>query len=128
MSRAPLTFAVVAAVFAAVLGVAHGAFAEEIRDPTRPPMRDARAADAVRESAPVLSAVMSFNGRRIAIFNGHVVSGGSVVGAYTIDSVLEDGVRYRYENATHELHLAHPATTFKKPATGPARSPSGVQQ
>jgi hypothetical protein len=124
MSRAPLPFA----VFAAVLGVAQCAAAQEIRDPTRPPMRDAQATDAAREPAPVLSAVMSFNGRRIAIFNGRVVSGGSVVGAYTIDSVLEDGVRYRHANATHELHLARPATTFKKPAAGPARVASGVNQ
>jgi hypothetical protein len=123
MSRAPLAFA----VFAAVL-VMSCAAAGEIRDPTRPPMRDAQATGAPREPAPVLSAVMSFNGKRIAIFNGCVVSGGSVVGAYTIDSVLEDGVRYRYANATHELHLAHPATLFKKPAAGPARTPSGVQQ
>jgi hypothetical protein len=111
-----------------VLGVAQCCAAQEIRDPTRPPMRDAQATDAAREPAPVLSAVMSFDGRRIAIFNGRVVSGGSVVGAYTIDSVLEDGVRYRYANVTHELHLAHPATTFKQPAAGPARAPSGVQQ
>lgn len=124
MSRLPLAFA----VFAALLGIGQYACAEEIRDPTRPPMRDAHAPDAAREPAPVLSAVMSFDGRRIAIFNGHVVTGGSVVGAYTIDSVLEDGVRYRHANATHELHLAHPETTFKKPAAGPARSPSGVQQ
>jgi hypothetical protein len=124
MSRTPIAFA----VFAAVLGAAQCAAAGEIRDPTRPPVRDAQAAEAAREPVPVLSAVMSFNGKRIAIFNGCVVSAGSVVGAYTIDSVLEDGVRYRYANATHELHLPHPATTFKKPATGPARAPSGVQQ
>ena len=125
MSRAPRAFAVFAAALGTTLTLC--AAAEDIRDPTRPPMRDAHAADAAREPAPVLSAVMSFNGRRIAIFNGCVVSGGSVVGAYTIDSVLEDGVRYRHANATHELHLAHPATTFKKPAAGPARVASGVQ-
>jgi len=75
----------------------------------------------------VLSAVLSFNGKRSAIFNGRVVTGGSVIGAYTIDSVLEDGVRYRYANSMHELHLAHPSTTFKKPAVGPARVASGVE-
>jgi hypothetical protein len=41
--------------------------------------------------------------------------------------VLDDGVRYRHANATHVLHLAHPATTFKKPAAAPARALGGVQ-
>jgi hypothetical protein len=115
-------------ISAAALGMTLSAAAGEIRDPTRPPMRDAHAAEAAREPAPVLSAVMSFNGKRKAIFNGRVVTDGSVVGAYTIDAVLEDGVRYRHASSTHELHLAHPATTFKKPAVGPARVASGVQQ
>jgi hypothetical protein len=40
--------------------------------------------------------------------------------------VLEDGVRYRRANQSHELHLVHAATTFKKPAAEPQRGPSGV--
>ncbi len=86
---------------------ASSAAADELRDPTRPPMREARGAEVVREAAPVLSAVMTFNGKRTAIFNGRLVREGSVVGPYTIASVLEDGVRYRRSNETHELHLAH---------------------
>jgi cytochrome c1 len=121
--RAPLVFG----VLAALLEVAYHAAADEIRDPTRPPMHEAPASE-VGEPAPVLSAVMTFNGKRKAIFNGQVVTGGSVVGAYTIDAVLEDGVRYRRANVVRELHLAHPATTFKKPAAEPPRTPSGVQQ
>jgi hypothetical protein len=116
-----------ALVFCAALGGTLAA-AGEIRDPTRPPMRASGTGEAAREPAPVLSAVMSFNGKRKAIFNGHVVGDGSVVGPYTIDTVLEDGIRYRRANVTHELHLAHASTTFKKPTAEPARAPSGVQQ
>jgi len=110
----------------AALALAATSAAAEIRDPTRPPSAAARTGEAVREPAPVLSAVMSFNGKRKAIFNGHVVTDGSVLGGYIIDAVLEDGVRYRHANVTHELHLAHP-TTIKKPAAEPPRTPSGVQ-
>lgn len=106
---------------------ASSAAADELRDPTRPPMREARGAEVVREAAPVLSAVMTFNGKRTAIFNGRLVREGSVVGPYTIASVLEDGVRYRRSNETHELHLAH-TSTVKKPAADPARAPSGEPQ
>jgi hypothetical protein len=115
-----------ALLLAALLCPLTGARAEEPRDPMRPPMLGSHAASsAVRESAPVLSAVMNFNGRRTAIFNGRLVHEGSVVGAYTIDSVLEDGVRFRSGHSTHELHLPHPESPIKKPAVEPARAPSG---
>jgi hypothetical protein len=107
------------------LGLAWTSGADELRDPTRPPLRENRTA-AHSEPAPVLSAVLNFNGERTAIFNGRLVRPGSVVGAYTIDSVLEDGVRYRRANQPHELHLAHNASTFKKPAADPEPHPSGV--
>ena len=68
---------------------------------------------------------MTFNGRRTAIFNGRLVHDGSVVGAYTIDSVLEDGVRFTSAHQSGELHLPHPESPIKKPAAGPARAPSG---
>jgi hypothetical protein len=124
MSRRPpvLRVAVGVLVFGLVVPAA-----AEIRDPTRPPSAAPRTSEARHEPAPVLSAVMTFDGKRKAIFNGHVVSAGSVVGEYTIDAVLEDGVRYRHANVTQELHLARPATTFKKPAAEPPRTPSGVQ-
>jgi hypothetical protein len=120
-AAATLTWAIAAVCAASTAG------ADELRDPTRPPMREARGPEAVREAAPVLSAVMSFDGKRTAIFNGRLVRDGSVVGPYTIASVLEDGVRYRRSNETHELHLAH-TSTVKKPAAEPARAPSGEQQ
>ena len=107
------------------LGLGWTANADGLRDPTRPPLPQSHAT-ALRESVPVLSAVLTFAGERTAIFNGHLVRGGSVVGAYTIDSVLEDGVRYRHANQWHELHLAHAAATFKKAAADSQRVPSGV--
>lgn len=110
----------------AALVAASTAAADELRDPTRPPMREAHGAEAVHEPAPVLSAVMTFNGKRTAIFNGRLVRDGSVIGPYTIASVLEDGVRYRRSNEMHELHLAH-TSTVKKPAAEPAPAPSGEQ-
>jgi hypothetical protein len=104
------------------LGLACAANAEGLRDPTRPPLADTHAA-APSEPPPVLTAVLTFKGKRTAIFNGRLVHEGSVVGDYTIDSVLEDGVRYRRANQSHELHLVHNATTFKKPSAEPARAP-----
>ena len=100
--------------------------AGEPRDPMRPPVPEARAASAmVREELPVVSAVLDFNGKRSAIFNGHLVHEGSVVGPYTIDAVLEDGVRYRSDRLTREIHLPHAESPIKKPAAEPARVPSG---
>jgi hypothetical protein len=112
-------------VLLTALGLGWTAHADGLRDPTRPPLPQSHSA-ALRESVPVLSAVLTFGGTRTAIFNGQLVRSGSVVGAYTIDSVLEDGVRYRHANQWHELHLVHAATTFKKPAAETQRSPSGV--
>ena len=108
------------------LGFTLTAAADGLRDPTRPPLPENHAAPAAREPAPVLSAILSFGGERTAIFNGHLVRSGSVVGDYTIDSVLEDGVRYTHANGTHELHLAHNRSTVKKPAAEAARASSGA--
>lgn len=107
------------------LGLALTAAADGLRDPTRPPLPESHAAPAAHEPAPVLSAVLSFGGERTAIFNGRLVRSGSVVGAYTIDSILEDGVRYTHANGTHELRLAHNESTVKKPAEA-ARASSGA--
>ena len=113
------------AVTVGALGLALTARADGLRDPMRPPLAQTHTAIPA-EPAPVLTAVLTFHGERTAIFNGCLVRGGSVVGVYTIDSVLEDGVRYRRANQLHELHLA-PASTVKRPAAEPARAPSGVQ-
>ena len=110
----------------ALLASLAAARAGEPRDPMRPPARETPAASAtVREELPVVSAVLNFNGKRTAIFNGRLVHEGSVVGAYTIDAVLVDGVRYRSDRLTREIHLPHPESPIKKPAAEPARAPSG---
>ena len=115
------------AVGMAALGFALTASADGLRDPTRPPLPQTHAGSAPQEPAPVLSAVLTFDGKRIAIFNGRLVRPGSVVGAYTIESVLEDGVRYRRASQTHELHLAHTGSTMKKPTAEAPPAPSGAQ-
>jgi len=115
-----------AVLLIALLTSPAGARADEPRDPMRPPTRQSHPAGApAREAAPVLSAVMTFKGRRTAIFNGRLVHDGSVVGAYTIESVLEDGVRYTSAHQSGEMHLPHPESPIKKPAAEPARVPSG---
>jgi hypothetical protein len=98
-----------------------------LRDPTRPPLADTRAPGAVQEAGPVLSAVLNFNGVRTAIFNGQLVRSGTSLGAYTIEAVLEDGVRYRHAGLTQVLRMAHTVPTLKQPAAAAARVPNGVQ-
>jgi hypothetical protein len=75
---------------------------------------------------PVLSAIMGSGSDRVAIFNGRVVRSGGSVGTYVIQTVFEDGVRYRHAGVIHELYLPRTAA-FKKPSTAAARSPAGVQ-
>jgi hypothetical protein len=105
--------------------VAPLASADELRDPTRPPVAAHHEAGP-SEPPPVLSAIMGSGSDRVAIFNGHVVRSGGLVGTYVIQSVFEDGVRYRHAGMIHELYLARPAT-FKKPSTAAARLPAGDQ-
>lgn len=99
--------------------------ADESRDPTRPPLVAVRAL-AVREPLPVLSAVMGVPSARVAIFNGQLVRGGSRVGGFLIEAVLEDGVRYRHGGATQELHLAHSISAVKRPSAAATILPPGA--
>jgi hypothetical protein len=109
----------------ALLGLPREASGQILRDPTRPP-HEARAHEAVLEQAPVVSAVLNFEGTRSAIFNGRLVHDGSVVGDYTIDQILADGVRYRRAHEVREAHLPRPASSVKQPAAEPVRAPNGV--
>jgi hypothetical protein len=101
------------------------ASADEMRDPTRPPVA-AHHETGPSEPVPVLSAIMGSGSARVAIFNGHVVRSGGSVGTYVIQTVFEDGVRYRHAGMIHDLYLPRPAT-IKKPSTAAARSPAGDQ-
>ena len=98
--------------------------ADPLRDPTRPPpVSGARASPP--EAPPVLTAIFNNGQRRSAIFNGHLVRAGDAVGAYEIDDVLVDGVRYRHAGALHDLHLPRPSDAIKKPTTAPPRGSGG---
>jgi hypothetical protein len=110
----------------AMLGLLRAAAGQDLRDPTRPPHEE-HAREAVLEQAPVVSAVLTFEGKRTAIFNGRLVHDGSVVGDYTIDQILADGVRYRRAHEVHEAHLPRPASSMKQPAAEPVRAPNGVE-
>lgn len=109
----------------AILALA-AAQADPLRDPTRPP-QVAGARAKVEEAVPVLTAVFSAGERHSAIVNGRLVKAGDVVGAYLIEDVLADGVRYRHAGTVRDLHLPHPADPVKKPAAGPARGAIGGQ-
>jgi hypothetical protein len=102
------------------------ALADGLRDPTRPPLAPTHLSIA-HEPPPILSAVMGANGSRTAIFNGRLVRSGGSVGAYVIEAVFEDGVRYRHAGLTRELRLPHATIPFKKPSAAPARLSAGVQ-
>ena len=108
------------------LSLSFGAAADGLRDPTRPPQVGSHAT-APREATPVLSAVLTYNGVRSAIFNGQLVHGGTTVGAYAIEAVLEDGVRVRHAGLVQELRLPRSDSTFKKPSLDAGRPLSGAQ-
>jgi len=59
------------------LWLTSSAAGDGVRDPTRPPLAETRTSQTVAEAAPVLSAVLNFNGVRTAIFNGQLVRSGS---------------------------------------------------
>lgn len=99
--------------------------ANDPRDPTRPPSASIRT-PIVREPAPILSAIMGPPSNRVAIFNGQLVRAGSHSGAFLIEAVLEDGIRYRHAGTTEELHLAHGIISMKKPSAAAARLPAGA--
>jgi len=107
---------------AAALALA-SAQADPLRDPTRPPQA-ALARAAAAEPPPLVSAVFDAGDRRRAIFNGQLVRAGDAVGAYRIEDVLADGVRYRHAGTVHELHLPH-VDPVKKPTTAPVRGSEG---
>jgi hypothetical protein len=108
------------------LGWSVTAAGQAMRDPMRPPLSETRKVSS-QEAPPVLTAVLNFNGERKAIVNGQLVRAGSSLGAYTIEAVLEDGVRYRHAGVTQVLRMAHTVPTLKQPAAAVARAPSGVQ-
>jgi len=114
-----------AAIIACCIGaLATPALAGGMRDPTRPPLRASTGVQA--EPTPVLSAVYSASSRRGAIVNGEYVHAGSTVGPFQIEEVLADGVRYRYEGHSQELHLPRTLDMIRKPTVYRGTATSGV--
>ncbi len=76
--------------------VAAAAASADLKDPTRPPALPPPLSAHGPEHAPPpkVSAIFFSGVRRIAIFNEQPVHAGDVVGAYQIDEVTVDGVRY----------------------------------
>jgi hypothetical protein len=76
--------------------VAATAASADLKDPTRPPALPPPVAAHGPEHAPPpkVSAIFFSGVRRIAIFNEQPVHAGDVVGAFQIDEVTVDGVRY----------------------------------
>ena len=98
--------------------------AAELRDPMRPPQR-AVAQRGVTVGAPVVSAVFIGATHRAAIVNGRLVHEGDRIGAYTIVTLLDDGIRYQSRGVLSEQHLLAADLHFKKPATSAVRLANG---
>lgn len=80
-----------------LLALAAPALSGDLKDPTQPPAPPPPASAmhaAEHPVAPKVSAIFFSGVRRIAIFNEQPVHAGDTVGAYTIDEVTVDGVRY----------------------------------
>lgn len=85
-----------AAALLPILILAGRAASGDLKDPTQPPAPPPPPAAHGTEhvSLPKVSAIFFSGVRRIAIFNEQPVHAGDTVGAYTIDEVTVDGVRY----------------------------------
>jgi hypothetical protein len=85
------------------------ATAEDLKDPTRPPIMNVpiKHIDEIK-LLPHVSAIFVSSTRRIAIFNDQPVRAGDRVGAYRIDEVNARGVRY--SNAGHSAFAALDST------------------
>jgi len=100
--------------------------AQALRDPMRPPLPASVMRSAPRDTIPVLSAVFSSARSRAAIVNGRLVHAGDTLGPFTIEAVLETGIRYQFAGDSFQLQLPKLDTTFKKPTTEPIPAVAGV--
>ncbi len=117
MSRARTPAAALAGLAALKLA---SATADAIHDPMRPPI-SARPSGVTREAVPVLSGIVTVEGRRSAILDGRLVHPGSILGPYTVEAILNDGVRLHSAHGARELHLPMPSSPIKKPAAERSR-------
>ncbi len=100
------------------------ALAGELRDPMRPPQRNATPS-ASAPTTPVVSALFIGPTRRAAIVNGRLVHEGDTLGAFTIVALLDDGIRYQSHGVVHEQRLLANELQVKKPAANVARLANG---
>jgi hypothetical protein len=99
-------------------------FAEDLRDPMRPPQR-ALTQRGGKAGAPVVSAVFIGATHRAAIVNGRLVHEGDRLGPYTIVALLDDGIRYQSRGVVREQRLVATGSRIKRPAAGVARLANG---
>ena len=84
---------------------ASGAFAQTLRDPTRPPFVAKGSPSAVTQTGWTLQSVLISPERRYAIINGEIVAlGGSVAGAELI-SIAEERVTLRTADGLRVVQL-----------------------
>lgn len=96
----------------------------ELRDPMRPPQRNA-APMASAPATPVVSALFIGPQRRAAIVNGRLVHEGDTVGGFTVVALLVDGIRYQSHGEVHVQRLLASELQVKKPAASVARLANG---
>jgi hypothetical protein len=86
----------------------------ELKDPTRPPVTSTPVKAAGEyKPAPRVSAIFLSSSRRIAIFNAQPVQAGDSVGAYHIDEIDANGVRYTNSGHSAFAPLAVASKTAK---------------
>jgi MSHA biogenesis protein MshK len=107
----------------ALTAVAADTFAQQLRDPTRPPSFVAPAGTAaVRESDLVLQTVLISPERRAAIINGRLLRLGENIAGMQLMSISESEVQLRGRGESRTLHL-FPAVNRREtrpPAAGSA--------
>jgi hypothetical protein len=99
------------AAAALVLGFAPHGIAQDLKDPTRPPIT--AAAPARHETTaptPRVTGIFISAQRRVATFDGQPVHAGDHVGPCLIEEITGDGVRYRLQGQSLFAALQKPPT------------------
>jgi MSHA biogenesis protein MshK len=106
---------------ACALAVAHGALAEPIGDPTRPPALLMGSDSTVEEAAQPqqLQSVLLATGRKVAVINGQSVALGGQIGDAFVTEISATGVVLRRGTEITRLELL--PGIDKKPRRGSAR-------
>lgn len=97
------------------------AFAEELRDPTRPPGIDLAPGTPEASASSGLQSILRRQGRKpLALINGELVPLGGKLGQSTLIEIREDAVVLRTSNGEREIMSLTPAVTHTrtKPLSG----------